>query len=128
MARTSRNTKQKALLQQELESTTTFFTAEELHARVQDKGIGLATVYRYLAACRKQGRLHPYSCGDRTIYSLQQQSHCHFTCEKTGKVMHFAVKNLDFLEGKIPGKVTSFQIEVRGICQDECEPCEGRPE
>jgi hypothetical protein len=40
------------------------------------------------------------------------------TGEKTGKVIHFKIESLDFLKNKIPGTIKSFQIEVRGICNN----------
>ena len=39
-------------------------------------------------------------------------------CEETGKVIHFDVDSLDFLKNKIPGSISSFQIEVKGRCKE----------
>ncbi len=115
----SRNTSQKALLQKELGSFDTFFTAEELfeNARKKDPGIGLATAYRFLREMREAGTLYSYSCEGRNVYSTMKRSHCHFTCEETGKIIHFDVDSLDFLKDKIPGSISSFQIEVKGKCK-----------
>jgi len=122
MVRQSRSTKQKTYLQQELEKINTFFSAEEFYRRVKKKDaeIGIATVYRYLRELQEKREIFAYTCDRRTVYSRGQKSHCHFTCEKTGKVVHFDINNLDFLKNKIPGSITSFQLEVRGFC-DDCE-------
>ena len=40
------------------------------------------------------------------------------TPEETGKVIHFDVDSLDFLKNKIPGSISSFQIEVKGKCEE----------
>ena len=113
-------TRQKQRLHEALAGMGAFFSAEQLHARV--RGIGLATVYRFLNERVKEGELHPYACDRRTVYSRTGTSHCHYVCERTGAVTHFAIDDLDFLKGKLPGSVTSFQLEVRGVCGDCCLP------
>ncbi len=118
----SRNTKQKELIQKEIDKLTDFFTAESLLEKVKkkDSSIGIATIYRYLNHLKKQSSIHSYLCDRRTIYSNNKKSHCHYICEKTGQVIHFDVDSIDFLKSKIPGTISSFQIEVRGTCQ-ECK-------
>ncbi len=120
MVRASRATKQKELIRQEVEKTTSFFSAADLHARSTLQNIGMATIYRYLAEAVKNGELHTYTCNRKSVYSKGKRSHCHFECEKTGKVIHFDIDNIDFLKNKIPGSITSFQLEVKGIC-DKCD-------
>ena len=114
----NRNTKQKDIIDKEISKFKTFFSAEDLCNQVKkiDKNIGLATVYRHLKTQRKNGDIYFYTCGGKIIYSKENRSHCHFLCEETGKVIHFDINSLDFLEDKIPGSITSFQLEVKGIC------------
>ena len=116
----NRNTRQKQIIEEEFQKTKTFFTAEELHKKVlkKDKKIGIATIYRFIKELKKQGKVYSYLCNRRNIFSKGQKSHCHFICEKTGKVIHFEINNLDFLKNKIPGSITSFQLEVKGICNN----------
>ena len=113
----SRLTKQKELLQNELNTFKSFFTAEELYekSKIHDINLGLATVYRFLKTLRDTNEIFSYSCNNKLTYSKEKKSHCHFVCEETGKIIHFDVDSLDFLKNKIPGKITSFQIEVKGI-------------
>ena len=120
----SRNTKQKELLREEIEKYNSFFTAEDLLNKIkkQNDSIGIATIYRFLGDMINKKELYPYVCDRRTLYSRKKNSHCHFTCEKTGKVIHFELDNLDFLKhikNKIPGTINSLQLEIRGIC-DSC--------
>lgn len=122
MQRTSRNTKQKELLEKEMSTFNSFFTAEDLFKKSSkiDQNIGIATVYRFLNE-KVNKEIYSYVCDRRTLYSRKKNSHCHFTCEKTGKVTHFELNNLDFLKhikSKIPGKINSFQLEVKGVCED----------
>lgn len=114
----ARNTKQKQELAKAIESMKTFFDADELHARVDAQGISKATVYRFLQDATKEGILYSYLCDRRNIYSKDKTTHCHFICEKTGAIKHFKLDSLDFLKDKIPGKITSVSIEVKGICED----------
>lgn len=97
-----------------------FFDAEELYDEIKQEGVSKATVYRYLSEAKDAGRLYGYLCDRRQVYAKGKKSHCHFECEKTGRIIHFDVDNIDFLKDKIPGTITSFQIEVKGVCS-ECE-------
>lgn len=121
MVRKSRNTKQKELLNNELEKIDTFFSAEFLYNKVKQKNkkIGIATVYRFLNELKKKKQINAYYCDKKLVYS-KNESHCHFVCEKTGKIIHFELDSIDFLKNKIPGKIRSFQLEVKGIC-DKCQ-------
>lgn len=121
----SRNTRQKELMIKEIESFTTFFNAEDLLNKVQkkEKKIGIATIYRFLKDLKERNQIYSYQCQGKTIYSNSQKSHCHFNCTKTGKTFHFEIDNLDFLKDKIPGKIESVQIEITGICDQNCESC-----
>lgn len=124
-----RRTKQKSILENETDKINHFFTAEELleKAKKKDPNMGIATVYRFLKDMKNNKRLFSYVCNRRMIYSKDKRSHCHFICEKTGKTIHFDIESLDFLKNKIPGEITSFQLEVRGICRDcENESCSTR--
>ena len=58
--------------------------------------------------------LFSYLYQKRKVYAKDKRSHCHFICEKTGRVIHFDVNSIDFLQEKVPRKIKSFQIEVKG--------------
>jgi Fe2+ or Zn2+ uptake regulation protein len=111
-----RKTKQYEKLQSLVKATQGFFDAEELllKAKQEDKSIGIATVYRFLSEQVDTKNLFSYRCGTRKVYSQKRRSHCHFVDEETGKIIHFDVDSIDFLKDKIPGKISSFQIEVKG--------------
>ena len=118
----TRNTKQKKIIEEYVRRTKTFFSAEELYERIKSKHpeIGIATVYRYLKEKEKTKEIFSYICDRRKIYSIQEKSHCHFICEETGKTIHFELDNIDFIKNKVPGKISSIQIEIKGIC-DKCK-------
>ncbi|MBT4805803.1 hypothetical protein HON71_06560 [Candidatus Woesearchaeota archaeon] len=112
-----RKTKQKELIEEEVKKLDSFFTAEELFKRVnqKDKKIGIATVYRFLRNLKKKEKLHSYLCNRKTVYSKEENNHCHFVCQKCGEIKHFDVKSLDFL--KIKESICHFQIDVHGTCK-----------
>ena len=116
----SRNTKQKQLLEEELQKFDTIFTAEELLAKAHnvDNKIGIATIYRFLKDKASKDELHGYYCDRKQAYSTKDNSHCHFTCSQCGKTSHFKIKKLDFIKKNINGKVCHFQIDVHGICKE----------
>ena len=115
----TRTTRQKKAIEEAIDKQIDFFDAEELHETLKEKKISMATIYRYLKAAVEEKQLYNYSCENRQLYTKKQKSHCHFVCEETGKTIHFDIKNLDFIKDQLPGKkITSFQIEVKGICDD----------
>lgn len=123
MERKSRNTKQKELIDNVVSSTNSFFTAEDIYnlTKKKDSKLGIATVYRFLNNLKRTGKLYSYICDRKTLYSKEKNSHCHYICEKTGKVIHFNIENLEFLKNikqKIPGDIRSIQLEIRGICKE----------
>lgn len=116
----TRLTTQKKAMEEEIGRIDHFFSAEDFHERIhrKERHTGIATVYRFLKDCREKNVIFSYTCRRRRVYSRKKISHCHFICEKTGKVIHFDVASLDFLKDKIPGTVRSFQLDVRGVCDD----------
>ena len=121
MKRRLRNTKQKELLKEEVGRFNAFFTAENLLKRASKKHseLGIATVYRFLNDMVNRKELHSYVCDKKTLYSRKAISH--FICERTGKIIHFDINDLNFLKSireKIPGTITSVQLEIKGICDD----------
>ncbi|PIZ52430.1 transcriptional repressor [Candidatus Woesearchaeota archaeon CG_4_10_14_0_2_um_filter_33_13] len=119
----NRNTKQKETILSIVNQINTFFTAEDLYNLIKkkDKNVSLATVYRFLNKFKEEGEVYSYLCDRKTVYSKEKKSHCHFICENSGQIIHFEIDNIDFLKNKIPGKITSFQLEVKGICEDCCK-------
>ncbi|MEK6969318.1 MAG: transcriptional repressor [Nanoarchaeota archaeon] len=116
-----RKTKQKLLIKEEINRFNKLFTAEELLSRVKktNKKISIATIYRFLKDLREKKELHSYLCDRKTIYSKEENNHCHFICQQCGETKHFEVSNLDFLKNKLKGNICHFQVDVYGVC-DKC--------
>src|SRR3989344_1416395 len=98
--RQSRTTKQKAILEEELATKKTFFSAEEFYVILKNKypQIGIATVYRFLHEKVDKNFLHSYTCHRKALYSLQKKAHVHFYCEQCHVEKHLDIKNVDFLK------------------------------
>jgi len=127
MTKKSRNTRQKELIIKIISKHLGFFNAEDIFKLVQkeDSRIGIATIYRVLKDLKNKNKnkIYYYTCNRKSLYSNKKISHCHYICDKTGKISHFEIDSLDFLDNiknKIPGTITSFQLEIHGICE-KCE-------
>lgn len=119
MIKINRNTRQKEILNKEIEEINSFFTANEIlkKAKKKDSKLGIATVYRFLKNLTDKRKIHSYTCNRRTIYSIHNKNHCHFICEKCKNLNHIEIKSVDFLKNKVNGSVCHFQIDVSGICE-----------
>ena len=106
-----RNTKQKNLLDSVIKTQKGFFSTEELHAQVPS--VGIATVYRRLNTLVQKGKLHAYMCGSSRVFSVEQTTHAHFTCENCERTTHFVPK---LHVEDLPGKVCHVQLDVTGVC------------
>lgn len=116
----SRQTNQKELLQKNLLTFTSFFTAEDLYHKTLKfaPDLGIATVYRFLKTSVAQGKIHSYVCDRHSVYSNHANNHSHFHCEHCKKTIHIDIKNIDFLKQSLPGKACHFQLDITGICHD----------
>ncbi|MDD4352830.1 MAG: transcriptional repressor [Candidatus Nanoarchaeia archaeon] len=109
-----RKTTQKKILEELINNSSEFFTADEIYEKVKNKGIGIATVYRFL----KELKYHTYICNKKIVYSKENNNHCHFICKICGKKNHFNLKNLDTISKVINGKICHLQLDITGICND----------
>jgi Fur family transcriptional regulator, ferric uptake regulator len=108
-------------------------TAQELHTRMRAQGarIGLATVYRTLAAFREHGVVDTlaHSPGELCYRVCSDTHHHHLVCTGCHRVVELADCDLDgWLTGAAERHgfvATGHRLEVTGICA-ECRT--DRPE
>ena len=119
MVKESRNTRQKRIIETEIEKINSFFTCEQIFDKVKakDSKIGIATIYRFLKDLRAKGKIHTYMCDKKILYSRGDPNHCHFICEKCGDTRHIQINKLDFLKKDIREEICHFQLDVYGVCQ-----------
>ena len=125
MIKISRKTHQKELILDLALGINGFFSSQDLFklTKKKDSRIGIATVYRVLKNLKEKNKIYSYTCDRKVLYSNKKISHCHYICEKTGKIIHFNIDSLDFLKeirDKIPGSISSVQLEIRGTCDNCC--------
>ena len=125
--RTTRKTRQKAVLHAEMGQLERLFTPEELHARVRSRlpGVGIATVYRFLKQEAGEGRVHRYRHGRKRVYSAHAKSDAHFICERCGRQKHLDLAAFDFggaMKAEPGARACHFQLDVFGAC----EKCAGK--
>jgi Fur family ferric uptake transcriptional regulator len=120
MAKQSRKTKQREVIEEELRKIQTFFTTDELFNNVKrrDGSIGIATIYRYLGNKGKKDEIHSYTCGRRKIYSVGKDNHCHFICSRCGRITHFNMAGIENIKKSVKGEICHFQLDVYGICEN----------
>ena len=116
MAKVSRLTRQKEIIEKEINGLDQLFTAEELFAKVEPQMVGIATVYRFLHDLRKGNKIHAYVCNRKTLYSRHETVHAHFHCQVCRKMSHIDVASIDFIKDNIKGEVCHLQIDVTGTC------------
>jgi Fe2+ or Zn2+ uptake regulation protein len=111
-----RETRQKREIENAISKINKLFTAEEIYYKAKDKGIGIATVYRFLKEMEKNREIHAFSCDRRKLYSKKGMAHSHFVCESCGVKKHIVLDKIDFLKKYVDEDLCHVQIELSGIC------------
>jgi len=117
---------QRTVIARVMREMRTAFTAEELHRAVADSspGIGLATVYRAIAAMQAAGSV--VTVGERDGSALlalcvRSGHHHHLVCTECGRVLGVecplgdAVSGVATREGHL---VTDHEVILYGLCAD----------
>lgn len=113
-----RETKQKKEIENIISKTNKLFTSEEIYSRIKNKGIGIATVYRFLKEMEKNREIHSFICNRKKLYSKKGISHSHFICEVCGVKRHIEIDKVDFLKKFLQEDLCHVQIELSGICSN----------
>ena len=122
---TQRNTKQREAIAELLRSHDVFFTAQEIHQRLQraQVKIGLSTVYRLLSGMVAAGEIDSVVRSDgQTLYrACSEEHHHHLRCRACGKAVEITVAEIESFSKKL-GKQHGFTklqhiIEISGLCK-----------
>lgn len=129
-----RRTRQRVAVDEVLDETADFVSAQELHAALRSRGagVGLATVYRTLQNLADSGRVDVLRAGGgETFYRkcVQEEHHHHLVCRSCGATVEIAgpaVERWTKAVAEQHGYVdVSHTIEVFGTCQG-CAAAAGR--
>ncbi len=111
-------------------------TAEELYHRLQveDRGIGLVTVYRTLNLLREAGLATGRRFGDaytRFDPNPTDRPHEHLICTRCGKIQEFEDAGLHHVREKVARRlgftVIEHKLELYGFCRECTRLGSGRP-
>lgn len=119
-----RPTPQRLLVLAELAGERDDVTAQQLHERLRGRGerIGLATVYRTLAALADGGVVDRLShhAGEVCYRLCGDEHHHHLVCERCHRVVELANCGLDPWVDRVAADhgfvPTDHRVEVTGIC------------
>lgn len=120
-----RRTWQRAAVQEALEATEEFISAQTLHARMRDAGspIGLTTVYRALATLAEQGDADSLqSEGEQLYRACSPMHHHHLICRSCGITVEIEAVIVEQWAKQIAGQHgfsdASHVVDVFGVCPD----------
>jgi Fur family ferric uptake transcriptional regulator len=121
---TGRTTRQRSALLAVLEEPAGFRSAQELHARLRERGepVGLATVYRGLQALVDAGDVDVLRGGDgeAAYRRCSPQHHHHLLCRSCGLTVEVADPPVERWAAKIAAehgfRDVQHSLEVFGTC------------
>ena len=120
-----RRTRQRSALEELLERTPEFQSAQQLHAKLQDNGetLALATVYRLLQSMVSEGEVDALRSQDsETKYRRCQRKehHHHLVCRECGHTIEIAETTVQRWADKTAQQhgftAVSHTLELLGLC------------
>ena len=107
------------------------FSAKEIAAAMEDKGVSVSAVYRNLAWLENKGVISRSMRGGRreVLYSYVAADSCHgslhMTCEKCGKTVHMNSAVTSRMVNDIAGS-DGFSVDMRRtVLYGVCAKCKG---
>ena len=121
-----RTTRQRSALLAILEEPAGFRSAQELHARLRERGepVGLATVYRGLQALVEAGEVDVLrgDDGEAAYRRCSPQHHHHLLCRSCGLTVEVADPPVERWAAKVAAehgfRDVQHSLEVFGTCAD----------
>lgn len=122
-----KNSRQRDMILQALQSSCTHPTAEELYQtiRMRDSRISLATVYRNLNLMAELGMIRKIAMGsapDR--FDPNARKHAHISCRKCGKVCDLELNSMDMVENELLEKTDFCDITYDAVFEGICVKCQ----
>ena len=118
-----RNTRQKQLILDTLNSMRCHPTAEAIYAEVKQKNpkISLGTVYRNLTVLAEEGKIVNIDMSEASHFDHRTDNHNHFVCTKCKKVFDINIQydsSLDGKEQKDGFYIENHETVFKGLCPD----------
>lgn len=130
-----RNTWQKEAVRGALKASDGFMSAQALHAAISADGrkIGLATVYRALAALAESGDVDSLQSDDgQSLYRLceMQAHHHHLICRECGRAVEITAEPVEEWAARVAEQHGFAEprhiVDIFGVCA-ACTAGRGRP-
>lgn len=107
-----------------INASNAHWDAEELARALSDSGktIGIATVYRGLAALDEAGLIASVQLGDRKRYECaDKKHHDHLVCTECGAIEEFVQAKIEQLQEQVAKEngfeITGHQLLIFGLCR-----------
>jgi Fur family ferric uptake transcriptional regulator len=107
-----------------INASNAHWDAEELARALADSGktIGIATVYRGLAALDESGLITSVQLGDRKRYECaEKKHHDHLVCTRCGTIEEFVQAKIEQLQEQVAKEngfeITAHQLLIFGLCR-----------
>jgi len=125
-SRRLRLTGERECIIEEVFATHEHFEAEELAARLRNRGVSKATIYRTLPLLVSCGLLRQVIYGEKHGHyehvHQEEEGHDHLICVGCGKVIEFRHDCMEALKSSIKEQFTfephRVVLEVSGLCAD----------
>lgn len=122
-----KNSRQRDMILQALQSSCMHPTADELYQaiKLQDAHISLATVYRNLNLMTELGMIHKISMGsapDR--YDVNVKKHAHISCRSCGAVNDVMLESIEEVEKELLGATDFEDIQYDIVFTGLCAACQ----
>jgi Fur family transcriptional regulator, ferric uptake regulator len=121
-----RNTKQRTAVSAVLAEAEGFYSAQELHARLRERGerVGLTTVYRTLQGLADAGEIDVMRPpgGEHLYRRCSQGHHHHLVCRECGAAVEVEGPAVESWADKVASRHgyvdVSHTLEIFGTCPD----------
>lgn len=125
-AATTRTTRQRAAIEALLAGTSSFTSAQDLHASLVQQGsrVGLSTVYRTLQAMADSGAVDVLrqESGEALYRQCSPRHHHHLVCRECGRTVEVEGSDVESWAARIASAHgfadPTHDVEVFGTCPD----------
>lgn len=130
MSGMQRMTRQRAALDQLLQTTDDFRSAQQLHAMLREAGdsVGLATVYRTMQALAESGDVDVLRIedGEALYRRCRSGHHHHLVCRECGKAVEIAAESVERWASRIAQDNDFVEVEHTAEIVGTCAACAAR--
>ena len=117
--------RQRQMIYEQVKNHPVHPTADEVYTALKKDcpNLSLGTVYRNLNLLSDMGMLMKIHVGgDKDRFDGQTAPHCHFFCEKCGRVFDVESEDIRGIEKRVLERdghtVTGIEINLRGVCRN----------